>query len=52
MRSMATPVEDAQGNTRARLSVSAFTARTRLEDTREQFLPVLREHADRIGRMP
>ncbi|MES4889668.1 IclR family transcriptional regulator C-terminal domain-containing protein [Streptomyces sp. NPDC096012] len=51
MRSMATPVQDAQGNTRAALSVSAFTARITLEDMREQFLPVLREHAERIGRM-
>jgi IclR family pca regulon transcriptional regulator len=51
MRSMATPVRDAQGATRAALSVSAFTARIGLDDMREQFLPVLKEHADRIGRM-
>ncbi|MET8517901.1 IclR family transcriptional regulator domain-containing protein [Streptomyces sp. NPDC005134] len=51
MRSMATPVKDAQGTTRAALSVSAFTARISLEDMREQFLPVLKEHAERIGRM-
>ncbi|MGW3628119.1 IclR family transcriptional regulator domain-containing protein [Streptomyces sp. NPDC000880] len=51
MRSTATPVKDAQGNTRAALSVSAFTARIPMEDIREQFLPALREHAERIGRM-
>lgn len=51
MRSTATPVKDAQGNTRAALSVSAFTARISMEDIREQFLPALREHAERIGRM-
>ncbi|MET7501308.1 IclR family transcriptional regulator domain-containing protein [Streptomyces microflavus] len=51
MRSMATPVKDAQGATRAALSVSAFTARISLEDMREQFLPVLKEHAERVGRM-
>ncbi|TKA11908.1 IclR family transcriptional regulator domain-containing protein [Actinacidiphila oryziradicis] len=51
MRSMATPVKDSRGATRAALSVSAFTARIGLEDMRERFLPVLKEHADRIGRM-
>jgi IclR family pca regulon transcriptional regulator len=51
MCSMATPVKDAQGNTRAALSVSAFAARVTLQDMREQFLPVLKEHAARIGRM-
>ncbi|BCL23964.1 IclR family transcriptional regulator domain-containing protein [Streptomyces tuirus] len=51
MRSMATPVRDAQGDIRAALSVSAFTARISMEDMREQFLPVLEDHAERIGRM-
>jgi IclR family pca regulon transcriptional regulator len=51
MRSMATPVKDAQGTIRAALSVSAFTARICLGEMHEQFLPVLKQHAERIGRM-
>jgi IclR family pca regulon transcriptional regulator len=51
MRSMATPVKNAQGRTIAALSVSVFTARATLEDMRRRFLPVLRGHADKIGRL-
>lgn len=51
MRSMAVPVKNAQGRTMAALSVSVFTARATLEDMRRGFLPVLRDHADKIGRL-
>jgi IclR family pca regulon transcriptional regulator len=51
MRSMAIPVKDAQGRTRAALSVSASSARVTLDDMREQFLPVLMGHAAKVGRM-
>jgi IclR family pca regulon transcriptional regulator len=51
MRSMAAPVKDSQGRTRAAISVSAFSARVTLEEMHEGFLPVLREHAAGLGRM-
>jgi IclR family pca regulon transcriptional regulator len=51
MRSMAVPVSDARGRTVAAMSVSAFTARVSLERLREEFLPVLRTHAERLGRL-
>lgn len=51
MRSMAIPVNNVQGRTIAALSVSVFTARATLEDMRRHFLPVLREHANKIGRL-
>lgn len=51
MRSMAVPVRDSRGAVRAALSVSVFTARISLAGMRREFLPVLREHADAIGKM-
>ncbi|WP_028935977.1 IclR family transcriptional regulator domain-containing protein [Pseudonocardia spinosispora] len=51
MRTMAVPVADARGTVRAAMSVSTFAARVTLDEMREQFLPVLRVHADRVGRM-
>jgi IclR family pca regulon transcriptional regulator len=51
MRSMAVPVSDARGRTVAAMSVSAFTARVSLERLLEEFLPVLRAHAERLGRL-
>lgn len=51
MRSMAVPVTNAHGRTLAAMSASAFTARASLEEMRSQFLPVLRHHADELGRM-
>lgn len=51
MRSMAMPVKDPRGVTRAALSVSAFTARISKQGMVEEFLPVLREHAQAIGKM-
>jgi IclR family pca regulon transcriptional regulator len=51
MRSMAVPVRDGRGRTVAAMSVSAFTARVSLEQLRDRFLPVLRGHAERLGRL-
>jgi IclR family pca regulon transcriptional regulator len=51
MRSMAVPVRDARGRTRAAMSASTFAARVTIEEMRAQFLPVLRTHAERLGRM-
>lgn len=48
---MAVPVADARGAVPAAMSVSTFAARVTLDEMREQFLPVLRVHADRVGRM-
>lgn len=51
MRSMAVPVRDGRGRTVAAMSVSAFTARVTVAELRERFLPVLRTHAERLGRL-
>ncbi|MPZ96311.1 MAG: helix-turn-helix domain-containing protein [Propionibacteriales bacterium] len=51
MRTMAVPVCDRHGHTQAALSMSAFTARITLAEMREVALPVLRRHAERLGRV-
>lgn len=50
MRALAVPVLDARGRTVAAMSVSTSTARVSLDQLRDQFLPVLVEHATRLGR--
>jgi IclR family pca regulon transcriptional regulator len=50
MRTMAVPVRDLRGETHAAMSVSLFTARASVVEMREDFLPVLRRHAERLGR--
>lgn len=51
MRTMAVPVYDSHGRVRAAMSVAAFTARISLPAMKATFAPVLRTHADRLGRM-
>ncbi len=51
VRTMAVPVVDSTGTTHAAMSVSAFAARTRLDEMRSRFLPVLRREAESLGRM-
>lgn len=51
VRTMAVPVTDSTGETRAAMSVSAFAARTSLDEMRSRFLPVLRREAESLGRM-
>jgi IclR family pca regulon transcriptional regulator len=49
MRSLAVPVRDSRGRTRAAMSVAAFTARMSLEDMKATCAPVLFRHAERLG---
>ncbi|WP_214366157.1 IclR family transcriptional regulator C-terminal domain-containing protein [Pseudonocardia sp. H11422] len=51
MRAMAVPVLDTRGRTVAAMSVSASSARITVEEMRRDFLPVLVDHATRLGRM-
>jgi len=51
MRSVAVPVVDSRGTTRAALSSSAFVVRSSLETMINTFAPVLVKHAHDIGRM-
>lgn len=51
MRSVAVPVVDSRGATRAALSSSAFAVRASLETMLDTFVPVLTKHARAIGRM-
>jgi IclR family transcriptional regulator, pca regulon regulatory protein len=51
IRTMAVPVHDSSGRVQAAMSAAAFASRVTLEDMAADFLPVLREHADRLGRM-
>jgi IclR family pca regulon transcriptional regulator len=51
LRSVAVPVRDQHGAIQAAMSVSAAAARVPMSELRSRFLPVLREHADRLGRM-
>ncbi|SFK91466.1 IclR family transcriptional regulator domain-containing protein [Geodermatophilus ruber] len=51
MRTMAVPVHDSHGRTRAALSVSSFAARASLDDMRTKMAPVLQGYAERLGRM-
>lgn len=51
LRALAIPVRDATGATVAAMSASTSTGRATVETLRGEFLPVVREHADRLGRM-
>jgi len=51
MRTLAVPVPDPRGDTQAAMAVSAFTARVSLDDLRTRFVPVLRRHAEALGRV-
>jgi IclR family pca regulon transcriptional regulator len=51
MRTMAVPVHDARGVTHSAMSVSVFSARASLAEMTSTFLPALRRHADRLGRI-
>lgn len=51
VRSMAVPVTDSAGHVRAAMTTSSFSARASIEEMRRKFLPVLREQAERLGRM-
>lgn len=51
MRTLAVPVRDPRGATHAAMAVSAFTARVSLDEMRERFIPALRRHAERLGRL-
>lgn len=51
MRSVAVPVLDSRGHTRAALSSSAFSVRSSLQTMINTFVPVLTRHAGAIGRM-
>lgn len=49
VRAIAVPVIDSSGTTAAAMSISALSARFSMEVMRERFLPVLFEHAARLG---
>ncbi|MFW3168815.1 IclR family transcriptional regulator domain-containing protein [Geodermatophilus sp. CPCC 206100] len=51
IRTMAVPVRDSSGRVQAAMSAAAFASRVTLDDMAAEFLPVLREHAARLGRM-
>lgn len=51
MRTLAVPVLDAGGRTRAAMSTSAFSARLSLDDMLASHLPVLRQQSVTLGRM-
>jgi len=51
IRTMAVPVRDSSGRVQAAMSAAAFASRVSLDDMAAGFLPVLRGHADRLGRM-
>jgi IclR family pca regulon transcriptional regulator len=51
LRSMAVPVQDSRGRTVAAMSVSTMAARVSVEQLYQEFLPVLRENADQLGRV-
>jgi IclR family pca regulon transcriptional regulator len=51
IRTMAVPVRDSSGQVQAAMSAAAFASRVTLQDMAATFLPVLREHAGRLGRM-
>jgi IclR family pca regulon transcriptional regulator len=51
IRTMAVPVRDSSGRVQAAMSAAAFASRVTLDDMAGGFLPVLRGHADRLGRM-
>ncbi|TVT23350.1 helix-turn-helix domain-containing protein [Amycolatopsis acidiphila] len=51
LRSMAVPVRDSRGRTVAAMSVSAMASRVSVAQLYDEFLPVLRENADQLGRI-
>ncbi|MFH5822886.1 IclR family transcriptional regulator C-terminal domain-containing protein [Georgenia sp. AZ-5] len=50
IRTLAVPIQDSAGRTQAAMSVSTLAARVSLEELDERFLPVLQNHAARLGR--
>lgn len=51
MRTLAVPVVDSNGQVRAAMSTSAFTARVTVEELTDRHLPVLRKQAAELGRL-
>lgn len=51
VRTIAVPVVDSEGVTRAAMSASAFAARTSMEQMRSQFVSVLTREAAKLGKM-
>lgn len=51
LRSMAVPVQDSRGHTVAAMSVSTMASRVSLAQLYDEFLPVLRENAEQLGRI-
>lgn len=51
LRSLAVPVQDSRGRTIAAMSVSVMAGRVSLDRLHRDFLPVLRDQADRLGRI-
>jgi IclR family pca regulon transcriptional regulator len=51
MRAVAVPVRDGRGSTVAAMSVSASSARVSASEMHREFVPVLVEQAERLGRM-
>lgn len=50
LRSLAVPVLDSRGRTVAAMSVSATADRISMDQLRQEFLPVLREQSEQLGR--
>lgn len=50
LRSLAVPVRNSHGHTVAAMSVSATADRITITDLRDRFLPILRNHAEQLGR--
>ncbi|MFI5613763.1 IclR family transcriptional regulator C-terminal domain-containing protein [Amycolatopsis sp. NPDC051903] len=50
LRSLAVPVADSRGRVVAAMSVSATAGRISMTQLREEFLPILREQAEQLGR--
>ncbi|WIX83117.1 IclR family transcriptional regulator C-terminal domain-containing protein [Amycolatopsis carbonis] len=50
LRSLAVPVFDSRGRTVAAMSVSATAGRISMDQLRDEFLPVLRDQAEQLGR--
>jgi IclR family pca regulon transcriptional regulator len=51
LRSLAVPVRDSRGHTIAAMSVSAMASRVSVGQLYREFLPILRDHADQLGRI-
>lgn len=51
LRSIAVPVQNSRGHTVAAMSVSAAATRVSADRLRDEFLPILRQQADQLGRI-